>query len=136
MLFQQRQSAPKSTSRMLAIVVDDDAFVRATICARLAKMNIAAEEFGNVEESVDFVQNNPFDFAIVDLGLPDGTGHEIITAIRNSERNSDAPVIIVTADQSDRTYMEGLGHDRAMFVSQKPIDWDCLNCVLEGTILN
>lgn len=127
---------PQAYSRNpTAIVVDDDAFVLATIIARLKKMGVDAVPFQAVGPTIEYIKSHKADFAIIDLGLPDGDGSEIITAARNSKANADMPIIIVTANKNDRTFMQSLENGRAMFVSQKPIDWSCLEYVLQGTVL-
>jgi CheY-like chemotaxis protein len=42
----------------------------------------------------------PFDIALIDLNLPKHTGHEVLAALRLTERCRDVPVIIVTSSRS------------------------------------
>lgn len=118
-----------------AVVVEDDAFVLATIEMRLAKRDVETVGFGAISPARDYLQRQKVDFAIIDLGLPDGDGLELLKFIRQTPLNKEIPIIIATANRSDTLLKDVLGPDRAIFVSQKPIDWACLQYVLDGTVL-
>lgn len=136
MKSQSLYEAPSKHWTPTAVVVDDDAFVLASIVAKLKKMNVEATSFQAVAPAIAHLNRVKVDFAIIDLGLPDGDGTEIITAMRSSKTNAETPVVVVTASKDDEVFMSTLKDGRAMFVSQKPIDWSCLEYLLEGTVLN
>lgn len=119
-----------------AVVVEDDRFVLATLMARLNKMDVDAVGFESVQSATHYLRENSADLAIIDLGLPDGDGREVIKEIRTSSVNPKMPVIIATAngdiDIASKAY-EGLG---VMLVTHKPIEWSCLEYVLESTVLS
>jgi DNA-binding response OmpR family regulator len=118
-----------------AVIVEDDEFVLATMRARLGRRNIECVAFTHMAGARDFFESERADLAIIDLGLPDGRGLDLIKFIRTTRLNKNIPVIIATANRSDNLLTEALGRDVAMFVSQKPIDWACLDYVIEGTVL-
>jgi DNA-binding response OmpR family regulator len=118
-----------------AVIVEDDEFVLATIQGRLAKRKIESVPFTHVAAAREFFEKEKADLAIIDLSLPDGKGIDLIKFIRTTRLNSDIPVIIATANRSDGLLKEALSRDLAMFVSQKPIDWACLDYVIEGTVM-
>ena len=120
---------------MTAVVVDDDNFVLEVMTSRLNRMNIGVVPFGTVKSAVEYIYSNRVAFAIIDLGLPDGDGSEIIDAARASVLNHDIPIIVVTANCSDTVITKFLHRKKAIFVSQKPIDWACLEFVLQGTVV-
>lgn len=118
-----------------AVIVEDDEFVLATIQGRLAKRKIESVPFTHVAAAREYFEKEKADLAIIDLSLPDGKGIDLIKFIRTTRLNSGIPVIIATANRSDGLLKEALSRDLAMFVSQKPIDWACLDYVIEGTVM-
>lgn len=122
--------------KMKAVIVEDDQFVAATIAAMLAKKDIDVMSFPALTPARDFLEREKVHLAIVDLGLPDGEGLDLVKYIRSSELNSATPIIIATANKSDSVLFEALGPGGAMFVSQKPINWQCLEFVLDGTVMS
>lgn len=134
-----RKSVPVKRSvahRMKAVIVEDDQFVAATIAAMLAKKDIDVISFPALTPARDFLEREKVNLAIVDLGLPDGEGLDLVKYIRSSELNSATPIIIATANKSDSVLFDALGPGGAMFVSQKPINWQCLEFVLDGTVMS
>lgn len=123
-------------ARVRAVVVEDDAFVAAAITAKLERRNIEVIWFDGFVAARDYLSRQAADFAILDIGLPDGNGLDLIGVIRQSPLNKEMPVVIATSNTSDSLLIEALGPQRAMFVSQKPIDWNRLQLVLDGTVLS
>lgn len=123
------------SGKLRAVVVEDDAFVMATLQLKLARKGIEVVPFGALTPAREFLAKEKVDFAVIDLGLPDGEGLDLLKFIRQTSVNKDTPVIIATANRSDAVLEEALGRDGAMFVSQKPIDWSCLEYVIDGTVL-
>lgn len=119
-----------------AVVVEDDQFVLASLMARLNKLNVDAVGFFEVQSAIEYLRKNAPDFAIVDIGLPDGDGREIIKEIRASSINPDMPVIVATADDNATVASEAYEGLGVMLVSHKPIEWSCLEYVLESTVLS
>lgn len=84
-----------------AIVVDDDVVLRRRLSAILA----AAGDFevlgeaGSVAEALRLTARAP-QLALVDLGLPDGHGIEVITSLRECSPASKALVISVFEDRA------------------------------------
>jgi DNA-binding response OmpR family regulator len=131
----QANNSEKMHHTLKAVIVEDDEFVIATMRARLARRNIESVAFTHIAAARDFFENERADLAIIDLGLPDGRGLDLIRFIRTTRLNKNIPVIIATANRGDNLLTEALSRDVAMFVSQKPIDWACLEYVIEGTVL-
>lgn len=117
-----------------ALVVEDDKLVSATIAVRLKRRGIEPIQFDSIEKAREFLSRNRVAFAILDLGLPDGDGRELLDDIRRSTINYDIPIIVVTGSKDEWLPQEMLGRARAMFLSQKPIDWRCLDFVIDGTV--
>jgi DNA-binding NarL/FixJ family response regulator len=91
-------SSPGASTRSL-IVEDDPAF--RTMCRAAighdASLKIAAS-CGSVQEALVAISHTMVDVALVDLGLPDGSGIDVIKAIRHLQSNADVMVISVFQD--------------------------------------
>lgn len=72
------------------------------ILARLSH-SCYVEKAVNVAEALDVLSRSAFDLVICDLGLPDGTGFDIITHIKNdtSHLNFETPFVALTAHSDD-----------------------------------
>lgn len=66
------------------------------------------------------------DLLLMDVQLSeDVSGHDLVRYVRQSERFSTVPVIIVTSDSERRAILEGTSAGADMLVT-KPVDWDLL----------
>ena len=66
------------------------------------------------------------DLLLMDVQLSDDvTGHDLVRYVRQSERFSTLPVIIVTSDSERRAVLESTNAGADMLVT-KPVDWDLL----------
>lgn len=93
---------------MKVLVVEDDPAVFEPLLAGLQRNGIETEHVVYASQVVVAAQN--VDVVLLDLGLPDGDG---IDVLRDLRKNSDVPVIIATArgDETDRIVGLELGAD-------------------------
>jgi DNA-binding NarL/FixJ family response regulator len=94
-------AAQDGKRRCSAIVVDDDVILRRRLSAILAGAGdfIVLGEAGTVAEALGLVSHEP-QLALVDLGLPDGHGIEVIAALRERAPEAKALVISVFEDRA------------------------------------
>lgn len=88
---------------MRLFVVEDDPYWQQairTIIERRAEYRIVAA-CGNLAQALRAVQETPFDLMIVDLGLPDGSGIDVIRAARRHQPEADILVATVFADEAN-----------------------------------
>ncbi len=99
------------------MVIDDEQIVLDVITAHL---NVAG--FWNIvgiSDSIDAVgrlkQEEP-DLVLVDISMPDVSGHYLIQFARADERLKTVPIIVVTAIDSEETHQRALslGADRVL----------------------
>ncbi len=91
---------------MRAIVIEDDRDINQQIVARLKQEGFAVDAADNGVDGLDLIKEYPSDVAIVDLGLPQMSGLEVIRKIR-SEGNK-LPILILTARGRWQDKVEGL----------------------------
>lgn len=87
------------TSRIL--VIDDEPQIRKFMRISLTANGYQVLEADNAAKGVDEARDNRPDLLILDLGLPDLDGQEVITAVRQF---SQVPIIVlsVRADETDK----------------------------------
>ncbi|HET7270322.1 MAG TPA: response regulator transcription factor [Rubrobacter sp.] len=84
-------------TRVRVMLVEDQADFRhlmATLLGRQPDLEVAAEAKSLAEARVH-VETARFDVVVLDLGLPDGTGTDLIADLRNA--NPDTSVLILSA---------------------------------------
>jgi len=89
------------------LLVEDDANQRASIAALIGNGDVHVTSVATAQEALDLMRTERFDCAVIDLGLPDRPGAELIEEIRRSEGGRDLPVVVYTGqdlsrDQEDR----------------------------------
>ncbi|MDH3554116.1 MAG: response regulator, partial [Gammaproteobacteria bacterium] len=80
---------------MRLLVIEDDATLRESLAAKLAESGFAVEQAGDGKEGLYFALEYPIDLAIIDLGLPEVSGLDIIREARNQGKTY--PILILTA---------------------------------------
>jgi len=91
---------------MRAIVIEDDQDINEQIVSRLKQEGFAVDSADNGVDGLYLMQEYPCDVAIVDLGLPEMSGMDVIKKIRAD--GSDLPILILTARGRWQDKVEGL----------------------------
>ncbi len=91
---------------MRAIVIEDDVDINQQIVDRLKQEGFAVDSADNGVDGLYLIKEYPCDVAIVDLGLPELSGMEVIRQTRAS--GSDLPILILTARGKWQDKVEGL----------------------------
>ncbi len=87
------------------LVVEDDMQIRNFICYALKQANFQCVTALTAEEALSHLISQQIDVILLDLGLPDFDGLEIIKRVREW---SDIPIIVVSARDQDREKAEAL----------------------------
>lgn len=80
---------------MRLLLIEDDDTLRANLASRLAEGGFAVEQAADGKEGLYFALEYPIDLAIVDLGLPELSGLDLIRELR--KQGKSYPVLILTA---------------------------------------
>ncbi len=91
---------------MRAIVIEDDLAIQKQIVERLQQEGFAVDSTDNGSEGLFLLREYPCDVAIIDLGLPELSGLEVINTIR--KEGSSVPILILTARGRWQDKVEGL----------------------------
>jgi DNA-binding NarL/FixJ family response regulator len=83
-------------NRSEVLLVEDDVATRDWLAAMLAEQPDLhlAQACGTVAEALDWLQQHPVDILLTDLGLPDGSGREVIG--RAAECNPACEILVLT----------------------------------------
>ncbi len=91
---------------MRLLVIEDDAVLRESLCKQFAESGFGVEQAGGGREGLYFALEYPVDLAIVDLGLPEMSGLEVIREVR--EKGRTYPILILTARDRWQDKVDGL----------------------------
>ena len=91
---------------MRLLVIEDDATLRETLCSQLAEAGFGVEQAADGREGLYFALEYPIDLAIVDLGLPEISGLDVIRQLR--EKGKSYPILILTARDRWQDKVDGL----------------------------
>ncbi len=101
-----------STQR--ALIVDDSEVLRRLIemCLRPAGFEVAAASSG--AEALEQASVFEPDLVILDIGLPDMTGWDVLAALRESEATADTKVMILSGYEDANSEAKRLGADASL----------------------
>ncbi|MEJ1967884.1 MAG: response regulator transcription factor [Rhizomicrobium sp.] len=89
------------------LLVDDDTMLRSSLAEQLAGEGAyTIVEAGTVAEAKARAKEGLYEFAILDVSLPDGDGRALCRALRDD--GVTAPIILLTAADADSDTIEGL----------------------------
>lgn len=97
---------------MRVLVAEDDEGIAAGLQATLRQQGHAVDVSPTVAGGWRMLQAEPFDLMLLDLGLADGDGSELLRRLRNAppgrSPDADMPVIIMTARDEVASRIAGL----------------------------
>jgi two-component system chemotaxis response regulator CheY len=93
-----------------ALIVEDSAAMRAFLRAALEANGLADDivEAKSGFEALRILPRERFDFAFVDINMPDIHGLEVIRLMRASEAHTNTPILVVSSEASPRDLERGL----------------------------
>jgi HAMP domain-containing protein/CheY-like chemotaxis protein len=85
------------------LVVEDDEIQRQSIVDLIGNSDVSTTAVGTGTEALSALRGGRFDCLVLDLGLPDMTGFELIEQIKQDQNLSPLPIIIYTGKELTRT---------------------------------
>lgn len=107
-------------NRHKVLIVDDEPHIRRLIQAALTRADYAVAEAADARETLDQLRRERPDVVLLDLGLPDRDGLELVPLIK---RQSDATLIIVSAREATEEKVAALDLGADDYLT-KPFDTD------------
>jgi len=102
------------------LVVDDDETIRRTLRINLRARGYEVEEVASGRDALSTLEDAPPDLVILDLGLPDVDGVEVLRRLR---RTSRVPVVVLSARHQSDDKVEALDEGADDYVT-KPFGMD------------
>ena len=111
-----------SLSANTILLVDDSATHRSLIKVFLAALRVEFVEAEDGQTGLRLLARSPVDLVIADVKMPGMDGLEFLRAVRASSqpRVARVPVVLITADQSEKLSRDGLAAGADAFL-HKPI---------------
>lgn len=101
----QKEGVVPEVSALRTLIVDDEAGLR-TLCDSVLQANgFETVQAGSGAEALDILRGDEqFDAVLLDIGMPEMTGWEVLNQIRRNPDFEDLPVIMLTARADDRHF--------------------------------
>jgi two-component system KDP operon response regulator KdpE len=103
------------TNKIRALVVDDEAAILRFLKPALEANNYEVLTAGSVADSLKRIAADTPDIVLLDLGLPDGDGKDVIRGVREW---SNVPIIILSAREREAEKVEALDLGADDFVNK------------------
>ena len=113
--------------RTLSLVVaDDDSDILRLLERRLSRRGYTVVTAGDGRAALDAVRSTAPDAVVLDRLMPAMTGEEVCAALKADERTAAIPVVLLSAQASEREIVEGFGVGADDYLT-KPFDLDELD---------
>jgi two-component system response regulator RegA len=122
--------AADSAARPTLLLVDDDAPLRERLARALDQRGFAVTTADSVGAGVKLAGSAPPDFAVVDLRLGDGSGLDVVAALRAAR--ADVRVVMLTGYGNIATAVAAVKAGAVDYLS-KPADADTIAAALLAT---
>lgn len=100
---------PRAPVRGSVIVVEDDERVRSLVAAALEREHVQLHEAGDAAGARRLLAQQHPDAIVLDLGLPDLDGLDLLRSLRKEAGMETIPVIVLTGRPADETELAELG---------------------------
>ena len=109
------------------LVLEDELLLRKQVTAALEQHEADVTAVGTVDEARRMIASLPFDFALLDVNLPDGLGTDLL-----SDRvfSPNTAVVVCTAEGGVQGAVEAIRNGAQDYL-QKPIDPNVLPMILQ-----
>lgn len=106
---------------MFVLLVEDDPYIAESICATLSYLNISVEHVSTARDADYFIRHSALDLCLLDLGLPDQDGLELLKKWRQDQIHT--PVLVLTARLQTQQCVEALNVGADDYLT-KPFELD------------
>ncbi|MCJ2187959.1 response regulator [Novosphingobium beihaiensis] len=101
---------------MRILIVEDDRSLARGMEASMASAGFAMDFVSTGEEAIEVLANEPYNLVVLDLGLPDMDGLEVLSTLRR--REVQTPILILTARDAVNDRIEGLDRGADDYLSK------------------
>ncbi|MCJ2182755.1 response regulator [Novosphingobium sp. 1949] len=101
---------------MRILIVEDDCSLARGMEASMAAAGFVLDCVSSGEEAIEIASSEPYNLIILDLGLPDMDGLDVLSTLRRKE--IQIPILILTARQAINDRIEGLDRGADDYLSK------------------
>ena len=119
---------------MKALIADDDKVLTRMVSAGLKTRGWKVEVAHDAMQALMFAMKPPHpDVIALDIGMPGGTGYEVLKKLQQSSRTSQIPVVVVSGSitEADEARVAELG---AVAFLRKPVNPQTLHDTLSRVV--
>jgi len=107
------------------LLVDDSSTNTLLLESALRNLNLNISTAYSGEEALNLLKRKDFDLVLLDIMMPGMSGYDVLDELAKSNKNTNVPVIMVTA--SSRNEEEKKARDRGVAdFFEKPLDLETL----------
>lgn len=88
------------------LLVEDDPVLGRGLSVNLSLEKFQVEWVSDLSSALKQLQTRSFDLVLLDLGLPDGSGFDLLKTVR--EKDLQTPIVILTAKTDEDSVVQGL----------------------------
>src|SRR5262245_6243632 len=89
------------------LLIEDDPKLAEVLSALLHADHITLESVGNASDALAPAREGKFDLILLDLGLPDANGFDLLSTLKELPETQTIPVIVLTAWNSTNDKLRG-----------------------------
>jgi len=119
--------------RRNVLIVEDEILISAIAADALQELGFDAVEVCSAKAAMEQARISNFDLALIDLGLPDRRGDELVTDLRSL--HSNLPVIIATG-YCDSALQDQFRHLQHLVILNKPYDFSQIQVAVAALALH
>ena len=108
------------------VVADDDSDILRLLERRLSRRGYTVVTAADGRDALDAVRKTAPDAVVLDRLMPAMNGEEVCAALKADERTAAIPVVLLSAQASEREIVEGFGAGADDYLT-KPFDLDELD---------
>lgn len=97
------------------LVIDDEPQIRKLLQISLESNDYKVQEASNAREGLIFAANHPPDLVLLDIGLPDMNGHELLKEFRQWYNK---PIIILSVQNEENDIIKALDNGATDYLSK------------------
>ena len=97
------------------LIIDDEAQIRRLLQITLETNQYVVREAVSAKDGLIIASNHPPDLILLDIGLPDDSGHHVLTKLRQWYTN---PIIILSVEKSEESIIKALDNGANDYLSK------------------
>ena len=112
------------------LIVEDSATMRSLLASTLEDLGVPVKitEASTGFEALRCLPREAYDLVVTDINMPDINGLELVSFVKNNDKYSEIPLVIVSTEGSERDRDKGLGLGADAYLV-KPFDPEALRQV-------